>query len=132
MDGDAIVEEYNNLFVGVGKCEVNLHASHWLTGFMMEKPLVELRTALADLGLGRQAGVTMLEDHLAALCETMRILIAGTEARAPASIAAQRAFFERQIAPWVFPCCARNSELFGCQLLPPRCTIRTTIHGART
>jgi TorA maturation chaperone TorD len=105
MDGDAIVEEYNNLFIGVGKCEVNLHASHWLTGFMMEKPLVDLRTALADLGLGRQAGVTMLEDHLAALCETMRILIAGNEARAPAPIATQRAFFERQIAPWVFSCC---------------------------
>ena len=47
MDADAAVEEYDDLFVGVGKSEVNLHASHWLTGFMMEKPLVEVRATLA-------------------------------------------------------------------------------------
>ena len=105
MDPEAVVEEYNNLFVGVGKSEVNLHASHALTGFMMEKPLVEVRTALADLGLGRREGVTMLEDHLAALCETMRMLIAGHAGRAPASLAEQKAFFERHIASWVFACC---------------------------
>jgi len=110
MDPDAVIEEYNDLFVGVGKSEVNLHASHWLTGFMMEKPLVELRAALDGLGLARQAGVTMLEDHLAALCETMRILIAGQGARAPAPISAQRDFFERQIAPWAFSCCAAIND----------------------
>ena len=77
MDPDAAVEEYNDLFVGVGKSAVNLHASHCLTGFMMEKPLVEVRATLDRLGLARRAGVSLLEDHLAALCETMRILIAG-------------------------------------------------------
>jgi len=105
MDADAVVEEYNNLFVGVGKSEVNLHASHWLTGFMMEKPLVEVRATLDGLGLARQETATLLEDHLSALCETMRILIAGHGARAPSPIAEQRAFFERHIAPWVFECC---------------------------
>jgi TorA maturation chaperone TorD len=110
LDPVAVVEEYNDLFVGVGKCEVNLHASHWLTGFMMEKPLVEVRATLAGLGLARQNGVVMLEDHLAALCETMRILIAGHGARAPAPIAEQREFFERHIAPWVFACCAAICE----------------------
>src|SRR5437867_1270450 len=77
MDPDAAAQEYTDLFIGVGKCEVNLHASHWLTGFMMEKPLADLRTVLASLGLGRKGAATMLEDHLAALCETMRIMIAG-------------------------------------------------------
>jgi TorA maturation chaperone TorD len=105
IDPDAIVEEYNNLFVGVGKSAVNLHASHCLTGFMMEKPLVEVRTTLGGLGLARRAGVSLLEDHLAALCETMRILIAGQGERAPSTIAEQRAFFERHIAPWVLACC---------------------------
>jgi len=105
MDADAVAEEYNDLFVGVGKSEVNLHASHWLTGFMMEKPLVEVRATLERLGLARQAASSLLEDHLAALCETMRILIAGHGARAPSPIAEQRAFFERHIAPWVFDCC---------------------------
>src|SRR6266550_8968437 len=71
MDPEAATQEYADLFIGVGKCEVNLHASHWLAGFMMEKPLADLRTVLASLGLGRKSAATMLEDHLAALCETM-------------------------------------------------------------
>ncbi|MEO8631233.1 MAG: molecular chaperone TorD family protein [Betaproteobacteria bacterium] len=106
MDAEAASEEYNTLFVGVGKSEVNLHASHCLTGFMMEKPLVELRATLTTLGLGRRAGVTLLEDHLAAVCETMRILIAGQEERKPASIEQQRMFFERHLEPWAFSCCS--------------------------
>ena len=110
MDPDAAVEEYNDLFVGVGKSAVNLHASHCLTGFMMEKPLVEVRTTLARLGLARRDAVSLLEDHLAALCETMRILIAGQGRRAPATVGEQRAFFERHIAPWVGVCCTAILE----------------------
>ena len=105
MDAEAAAQEYTDLFIGVGKSEINLHASHWLAGAMMEKPLVELRAQLAALGLARRPDVTMVEDHLSALCETMRLLIAGHEDREPAPIATQRAFFERHIAPWVFACC---------------------------
>jgi TorA maturation chaperone TorD len=106
MDADAAADEYNALFIGVGKSEINLHASHWLTGFMMERPLVELRATLAQLGLGRRPEVTQLEDHIASLCETMRILVAGQGERRPMLIAEQRAFFEVHIAPWVFSCCS--------------------------
>jgi TorA maturation chaperone TorD len=106
MDAEAAEQEYTELFIGVGKSEVNLHASHWISGFMMEKPLAELRTQLAELGLARQSGVTTLEDNLGALCETMRILIAGSPARRPAPIAVQRAIFERHIAPWAQDCCS--------------------------
>ena len=104
-DPEAAAREYDDLFVGVGKSEVNLHASHWLSGFMMEKPLADVRATLATLGLGRRDGVTQVEDHLAALCETMRILIAGHDDRRPSSVAQQRAFFARHIEPWVFQCC---------------------------
>ena len=106
MDPDAAAQEYTDLFIGVGKSEVNLHASFWLSGFMMEKPLAELRSSLAELGIARRDEVPMLEDHLSALCETMRLLIAGEGDRGPAAIAIQRAFFERHVAPWVFQCCA--------------------------
>ena len=106
MDPEAAADEYNSLFVGVGKSELNLHASHWLTGFMMEQPLADVRATLTRLGLGRQAGVTMVEDHLAALCEAMRILVAGDNERRPAEVEAQRAFFVAHIEPWVFRCCA--------------------------
>ena len=105
MDADAATDEYNNLFVGVGKSEVNLHASHGLTGFMMEKPLADVRATLARLGLGRRAGVSLVEDHLAALLETMRILIAGQDDRRPASLDLQRALFEQHISSWAFACC---------------------------
>ena len=72
---------------------------------MMEKPLADLRTTLAEMGLARDPGVTMLEDHLAALFETMRILIAGRGERPPVAPAVQQVFFMSHIAPWVFNCC---------------------------
>ena len=106
MDADAAAQEYTDLFIGVGQCEVNLHGSHWIAGAMLERPLAELRSALAALGLGRRRDVVMLEDHLSALFETMRLLVAGEGDRPPASLPTQRAFFERHIAPWAFLCCS--------------------------
>ena len=110
MDAAAAAQEYTDLFIGVGKSEVNLHASHWLSGFMMERPLADLRGDLAALGVARRSDVVMLEDHLSALCETMRLLIAGDHGRTPAPLATQRAFFERHIASWVFVCCTAMRE----------------------
>ena len=105
MDEVAAAQEYTELFVGVGKCPVNLHGSHWISGFMMERPLASLRTDLNELGLARLPGTTQLEDQLGALCETMRLLIAGDGQRKPVAIETQRWFFERHIEPWVFLCC---------------------------
>ncbi|HEY2818888.1 MAG TPA: molecular chaperone TorD family protein [Casimicrobiaceae bacterium] len=106
MDPEAAAQEYTDLFIGVGKCEVNLHASHWITGFMIEKPLVELRSDLVALKISRQAGATMLEDHLSALCETMRMLVAGDGERPPASAEQQRNFLQKRLLFWAFDCCA--------------------------
>ena len=105
MDADAAEQEYTEIFVGVGRSEVDLHASHWITEAASEKPLVAVRSDLARLGLARLAGSTLYEDHLAVLCETMRMLIAGDGVRAPSGISMQRAFFDRHIAPWVVKCC---------------------------
>jgi TorA maturation chaperone TorD len=105
MDPDAARQEYDDLFVGVGKSEVNLHASYYVAGFMMEKPLAELRGRLAAMGLaGRDSGV-VVEDHLGALCEVMRVMITGHQRSGPASVAEQRQFFESEIAPWFERCC---------------------------
>ncbi len=105
MDPDAAQQEYWDLFVGTGKSEVNLHASHWLTGFMMEKPLVELRDELASLGLARKPDSEMVEDHVAALFETMRLLIEGLGERRPAALTDQKGFFERYLGAWVPDLC---------------------------
>ena len=109
-DAEAVEQEYTDLFVGVGKAECSLHGSYWTRDAGAEPPLVGLRTELARLGLARQGGSTLYEDHLGALCETMRILVAGTGARPPETIAAQRAFFERWIGPWVNDCCTAVRE----------------------
>jgi len=104
-DVDAVEQEYTELFVGVGRSEVDLHASHWMTEAASEKPLVAVRSDLARLGLARVAGSTLYEDHLSVLCETMRMLVAGDGDRGPSDIAVQRAFFDRHVASWVFACC---------------------------
>ena len=103
MDAGAAEQEYTDMFVGVGHSEVDLHASYWMSGG--ERPLPELRRVVAELGLARQPGATLMEDHLGALLETMRLLVGGGPGVAPAAIAVQAAFFERWLAPWADRCC---------------------------
>ncbi len=74
---DEIAREYDALFGGVGKPEVYLFGSHYLSGFLNEKPLATLRADLAALGLERDEAMAETEDHVAYLCEVMRYLIAG-------------------------------------------------------
>lgn len=99
FSADAAAEEFDSLFVGTGTPLLNPYACVYLSGFMMEKPLAALRSDLAHLGMARAPGSTELEDHLAALCETMRLLIADRR-----TIAQQQSFFERHIAPWYRAC----------------------------
>ena len=43
-----IAQEYDRLFGGVGKPEVYLYASHYLSGFLNEKPLARLRAVFGE------------------------------------------------------------------------------------
>ena len=97
---EAVEEEYEKLFIGVGRPEVMLFGSYYLAGFMMEKPLAVLRDDLAQMGLARNESVCEPEDHLAALCDVMRYLIIGDESRDAASLEQQRQFFARNIQTW--------------------------------
>jgi TorA maturation chaperone TorD len=96
--------EYDKLFGGMGKPEVFLFGSHYLSGFLNDKPLAKLRGELARLGLAREDSVSETEDHLACLFEVMRYLIAGEDV-AVANLTQQRAFFSVQIQPWVSDMC---------------------------
>jgi TorA maturation chaperone TorD len=100
----AITQEYTALFGGVGKPEVYLYGSHYLSGFLNEKPLARLRTELNSLGLARDEAMLDTEDHIAYLCEVMRYLIAGDDV-AVANLTRQQAFFAAHIQPWVVPLC---------------------------
>jgi TorA maturation chaperone TorD len=104
MSDEQISNEYEALFGGVGRPEVLLFGSHYLTGFLNEKPLVALRDDLQALGLERQTGVHNTEDHIAYLCEVMRYLIAGEDVSV-ANLTRQRAFFIKHIQPWVEQMC---------------------------
>jgi TorA maturation chaperone TorD len=100
MTDQAIRDEYDALFGGMGKPEVYLYGSHYLSGFLNEKPLARLRTELNSLGLERSEVMSDTEDHFAYLCEVMRYLIAGDDV-AVANLTRQREFFSTHIQPWV-------------------------------
>ncbi len=99
-----IAAEYASLFGGVGKPEVYLFGSHYLSGFLNEKPLVRLRQDLAQLGLGRSEDMPETEDHVAYVFEVMRYLIAGEDV-AVANLTQQQTFFTQHLQPWVPSLC---------------------------
>ena len=100
-----IAAEYTTLFGGVGKPEVFLYGSWFMAGFLNEKPLVDVRRDLAQLGLERPIDVIETEDHISSLCEVMRYLIAGDDV-AVANLASQLRFFDAHLRPWVERLCA--------------------------
>lgn len=103
-DDGAIAAEYTTLFGGVGKPEVYLFGSFYLSGFLNEKPLAALRTDIAALGLARDDAMSETEDHVAYLCEVMRYLIAGDDV-AVANLTHQQAFFAAHLQPWLTRMC---------------------------
>jgi TorA maturation chaperone TorD len=92
-------EEYAAAFIGVGKQEIFLYGSYYLSGFLNEKPLVALREDLKALGLAGSDEITETEDHIACLCEVMRYLIAG-ENMAICNLTQQKRFFDMHIRTW--------------------------------
>ncbi len=91
-------DEYDALFIGVGRGEIVPYGSWYLTGFLMEQPLAQLRGDLRTLGIERQAGVHEPEDHAAALCDTMALLITSDT---PAPLEEQHRFYARHLEPWL-------------------------------
>ncbi|GAB3654153.1 TorD/DmsD family molecular chaperone [Ramlibacter alkalitolerans] len=104
QEAEAIAEEYEALFGGVGKPEVYLFGSHYISGFLNDKPLVRLRAMLAELGLGRDEASAETEDHVSYEFEVMRYLIAGDDV-AVANLTRQREFFTAHLQPWVNELC---------------------------
>ncbi|MGI2995247.1 TorD/DmsD family molecular chaperone [Vibrio alginolyticus] len=90
---EALEEEYQDLFIGIGRGEVVPFGSWHRTGSMMEKPLAEIRRDLDLLGIEREENVKEPEDHISALCEVMAMLTGEEEEL-------QQAVFNKHIAPW--------------------------------
>jgi TorA maturation chaperone TorD len=105
-DPDAVADEFAALFVSVGTPKLNPYGSLYQSGHLNDTPLAALRADLARLRLGRAGGAGEFEDHLGALCETMRVLISGAAGLARQPVSEQQRFFDTHIAPWYARCLA--------------------------
>jgi TorA maturation chaperone TorD len=118
MPADVIADEFNDLFVSTSIPKINPYGSLYMAGFLHEKPLAALRTDLAQLGLARRDGVLETEDHLGALCETMRRMITGGQGVARQPLERQQEFFEMHIAPWSGTCLDHLRQAGGASFYP--------------
>ena len=99
-DVEAVKDEFDTAFIGTGRQPVMLYGSFYLAGFLNEKPLAQLRDELTKMGLARSGDSHETEDHISALCDVMRFLVAGDQDTPPAALDAQRDFFLRNIKSW--------------------------------
>ena len=97
-DPEQLEREYHALFIGLGAGEVVPYASRYLAGYLNDRPLADLRDDLARLGFERRPEVHEPEDHAAAICEVMALIVSDAS---PDELDQQQQFFSRHIAPWM-------------------------------
>ena len=100
IDAHAVAEEFDALFVSIGTPALDPYGSRYLAGNMNDTPLAQVREDLARLGLARVRGRAESEDHLGALCEAMRVLVAGAPGIRCQPLAEQRRFFDAHLGSW--------------------------------
>ncbi len=98
---EATREEFESLFVGVGKAPVTPYTSAYAAPNVPDRHLLALRETISEWGLARRDRVFEAEDHVAALCDAMRWLIEQS-----AGLEDQRAFFLKFVGPGVRGFCA--------------------------
>ena len=94
-----VQSEFNALFIGLGRGELLPYASYYLTGFLNEKPLANLRDTMATFGMARAPDNFEPEDNIASLMEMMAGLIVGRFGSV-ASVEGQKQFFNSHVGTW--------------------------------
>ncbi len=107
-----VADEYQCLFIGVGRGELVPFGSWYLTGSLMEMPLAHLRRDLLELGFERETNVKEPEDHISALLEVMMMLAQSGDEKL------QQRFFNRHLSPWFVQFCrdlkqAKNAVFYA-------------------
>lgn len=97
-DSEALRQEFDDLFVGVGPSLVSPYATRYLEGGAVT-PLARLRADLTELGFARRDGVKEPEDHFAALADVMRLLVTDGGPPQEERLARQQDFFLKYIEP---------------------------------
>lgn len=93
-------QEYDTLFLGVGKSEVTPYTFHYLRDTAPDRHLVRLRQRLEQIGLGRRTAAFEAEDHVSGVCDAMRFLV---ERAWP--LGEQRLFFKEFVYPGTMAFC---------------------------
>lgn len=101
-DPAEVSREYFDIFVGVGRGELLPYASFYITGFLNERPLADLRRDLGMMGIERSAGRFEPEDHIASIAEVMAGLARGDfdASVLGCGAAGEAGFFARHLQPW--------------------------------
>jgi TorA maturation chaperone TorD len=94
-------QEYDALFVGVGKSEVSPYLSAYSGSSGPDRYLVRLRDRLAGWGYARRPGAFEIEDHVSGISDVMRRLIEDRH-----DLSDQRRFFEEFTSAGVVAFCA--------------------------
>ena len=70
-----VKQEYDSLFVGVGRAEITPYLSAYAEASAPDRFLVRLRQQISDLGLARRESAFEVEDHVSGLNDVMRWFI---------------------------------------------------------
>jgi len=92
-------DAYHDLFIGLTRGKLLPYGSYYLTGFLHEKPLARLRTAMAQLRIEANPDEKDPEDHIASVLDMMGGLIRGDFGQ-PVPVPQQRIFFQEHVQSW--------------------------------
>jgi len=95
-----VKQEYDTLFVGVGRSQVTPYTSHYIRSNSPDRHLVRLREQLDRWQLARRSAASEVEDHVSGICDVMRLLIVESH-----DLNEQRLFFNEFVYPGVVAFC---------------------------
>ena len=93
---EQIDDEYHALFIGIGRGELVPYGSWYMTGYLMEQPLSDLRDDLQALGFERSPDTHEPEDHISAIFEVFSVMITDRS-----SFEMQQNFFNKHMSSWL-------------------------------
>jgi TorA maturation chaperone TorD len=102
---ETAADEYTRLFIGPREPEINPYESFYLTGRLLDRPLVVLRNFLRSIGVEKQEGYSEPEDFLAFELEVMRQLLTRQRSASDPDaevrwLNAQAAFLKQHLLVW--------------------------------
>lgn len=100
---ESVGREFFELFIGVGRGELLPYASYYLTGFLHERPLADVRAAFVELGIVREDGSREPEDHIGLLFDVMSNL---AKREIGDGYETEKTFFTAHLQPWAARFCA--------------------------